>query len=171
MDALIFVQTPEVNIATNTFIDVPVILQYEDTPLIEVTKLEKAGFTIQIPIYHPDGTYLAKVVGSRLFTTEDGKKAGLNLKYPKNMTICELEGKTLFEIHRVGAAALKAKAELYTPDGAFVKCSHDLMPQLFLGDNEKPLKIGGIVMSGNVFRGFRIGILIRKDGGLSIGVS
>ncbi len=170
-DNLIFFQSPSVTVATNTFIDVPTILQYEDTPLIEVVREEKAGFTIQIPIYHSDGTYLAKVVGSRLFTTENGEKAGLSLKYPKDKTVCELNGKTLFEIQREGAAALQAWAELYTPDGAFVKCAPDIMPMLFIGNEEKPLKVGGVIMSGNVFQGLRIGIWIRKDGSLKIGVA
>jgi hypothetical protein len=171
MDALLFFDSPAVTIATNTFIDVPVILQYENTPLIEVIRTEKAGFTTQIPIFDPDGTYLAKVVGSRLFTTEAGDKAGLILKYPKNMTVCELKGKPLFEIHRIGAAALRATAELYTPDGAFVKCSHDLMPKMFKGVKETALNFGGIVMSGTTIRGFRIGIWMREDGSIGIGVN
>ena len=114
---------------------------------------------------------MAKVVGSRLFTTKEGEKAGITLKYPKNMTICELNGQTLFEIHRLGVAALRARAELFTPDGAFVKCTDELMPKLFFGGNEKPLKIGGVLMMGNTFANFRIGIWVRKDGSLSLGVS
>lgn len=167
-DNLIFFQSPSVTFATNTFIDVPTILQYEETPLLEIVLVEKAGFTTQIPIYHSDGTYLAKAVGSRLFKTEDGEKAGINLNYLKNKTVCELGGKILFEIQRDGAAALQAWAELYTPDGAFVKCSPDIMPILF--NSENPLKVGGVMMSGNVFQGLRIGIWIRKDGSINIGV-
>jgi hypothetical protein len=170
-DKLIFFQSPRITMATNTFINVPVILQYEDTPLVEVVKIEKAGFTTQIQIYHPDGSYLAKVVGSRLFTTKDGEKAGLTLKYPKDMTVCELNGQVLFEIHRLGAAALRAKAELFTPDGAFVKCTNELMPRLFFSEKETTLHIGGVVMMGNTFANLRIGIWVRKDGSLSIGVA
>jgi hypothetical protein len=174
MDTLLFFKSPAVTIATNTFVNVPVILQFEDTPLIEVVRTEvtedkRIAFTTQIPIYHPDGTYLAKAVGSRLFTTKEGEKAGLVLRYPKNMTVCELEGKTLFEIHRQGAAAISAHAELYTPEGAFVKCPASLKPQLFLGGTE--IKIGGVTMIGNTFAGVRIGIWMRKDGSLAIGVS
>ncbi len=76
MDKLIFNESPAVEIATNTFIDVPIILQYEDTPLIEVVKTQEAGYTTQIPIYHSDDTYLAKAVESRLFTTLQADKAG-----------------------------------------------------------------------------------------------
>ena len=167
---LIFFQTPQVTMATNIFINVPVILQYEDIRLVEVVKVEKAGFTTQIPIYHPDGTYLAKVVGSQIYRTEIGKKAGLTLRYPKDMTVCEFNGQVLFEIHRLGAAALRAKAELFTPDGAFVKCPDDLLPTLFFGEKEKAIHINGVTFTGNTFMNLRIGIWVRKDGSVSIGV-
>lgn len=145
-DNLVFIQSPNVTMATNTFINVPTILQYEDIPLVEVVREAEAGFTTRIPIYHPDGTYLAKVVGSRLFTTIDGKKTGLTLKFPKNKTVCELGGKTLFEIQRHGAAALRLAAELYAPDGVFVKCASSVTPKLFMDNGEIPLKIGGSML-------------------------
>lgn len=63
MDKLIFTSSPVMTIATNIFINVPIILQYEEVPLVQIVKAHPAGFTTQIPIYHSDGTYLAKVVG------------------------------------------------------------------------------------------------------------
>ena len=60
----LFHNHPTVELATNTFVRVPVILQYDELPLIEIVQTQSAGFTTKIPIYHPDGTYLAKVVGS-----------------------------------------------------------------------------------------------------------
>ncbi len=68
-----------------------------------------------ITIHHSDGTYLAKVVGARLFDTPEAKKAGLVLKHPDKRTVCELSGKTLFEMERTDATALKTSAELFTP--------------------------------------------------------
>jgi len=171
MKELVFYQSPHVTIATNQFIDVPTILQYDDTPLIEVVRVQPAGYTLQIPIYRSDGTCIAKAVGSRLFATEEGKAAGLSLRFPKNRTVCELDGKTLFEIHRHGAAALSTCAELYTPDGAFVRCAPDLLPRLFVGGSEKALQVGGIVMSNNIFQGLRIGVWVKSDGSVSIGVA
>jgi hypothetical protein len=168
MDSLIFTEVPAVTIATNTFIQVPVILQYEDTPLIEIIRSQEAGFTTKIPIYHPDGTYLAKVVGSRLFKTEDGNKAGLTLTYQPRMTVCKLEKKVLFEIERTEAAGLKTRAELYTPDGYFIKCSDPQSTGLY-DLSENAIRIGGLTMQGNVFSGCRIGILFRKEGSISIG--
>ena len=79
MNKLIYQNSPTVTFATNQFINVPIILQYDDTPLISILKEQSLGFTTEIPIYHPDGTYLAKVNGTRIFATEDGNKAGLEL--------------------------------------------------------------------------------------------
>src|SRR5580765_3737147 len=90
MDTLIYQASPEVVFATNRFIGVPIILQYEDTPLLEVIQNTDAGYTSQFSIYHSDGTYLAKVVGSQIHPTDAGKKAGLTLRYPNRMTVCEM---------------------------------------------------------------------------------
>ncbi len=58
MDKLIYQTMPQVTFATNKFINVPIILQYDETPLISIVKEQNLGFTTQIPIYHADGTYL-----------------------------------------------------------------------------------------------------------------
>jgi hypothetical protein len=171
MDALVFQNAPEVSVASNTFIRVPIVLQYDDTPLIEVVREQQAGYSTSIPIYHSDGTYLAKVVGSRLFATPAGEKAGVVLRHPQDATICELGGKTVFELRRTGAAALKENAELFTPDGTFVRCPTELLPTIVTGEQEKALQIRGLTMTNTTISGFRIGILIRSDGGLLIGVN
>jgi hypothetical protein len=170
MDELILTSSPVMTIATNIFINVPIILQYEEVPLVQIVKAQPAGFTTQIPIYHPDGTYLAKVVGSRLFLTPEGKNAGLSLIYPDKMTVCKLGNRVLFEIIREGAAALKTHAELFTPDGYFVKITESPQPELFDASSHS-IKIKGNTMSGNTFVNCRIGILIKKDGSVSIGCS
>lgn len=118
---LVFSSTPNVAFASNIFTGVPVILQSDDTPLIELVKEEPAGFTTQISIYHKDGTYLAKVKGSQMYLTPDGEKAGLKLRHPGLVTVCQLEQQTLFELRRDHAAALNLTAELYTPTGGFIK--------------------------------------------------
>lgn len=43
------------------FRNVPVILQFEDVPLLEVVEFESAGYSVQFAVYHSDGTKLAKV--------------------------------------------------------------------------------------------------------------
>ena len=166
---LVFQKSPNIILATNTFINVPTILKYEDTPLIEVIKQQDLSFTTQIPIYHSDGTYLGKVKGNRIYPTEAGKKANLEVRDSPGRFICSLDGKVAFELaHGVGQT-FKAEAELYTPDGYFVKCSDAPKPEIFdLSGNA--IKIGGITMIGNVFQNLSVGIWLRKDGSCEIGV-
>ena len=170
-DSLIYQQSPVVHFATNTFVEVPTILQYDDIPLIQVVRTADAGFTTEIPIYHSDGTYLAKVVGSQIYATDDGKKAGVTLRHPGHATICELAGQTLFEIVREGAAALKAHAELYTPTGCFIKSADEDFAARILRPQQEPLQIGGLTVMHNYFRDIRIGVWVRSDGTVTIGVA
>jgi hypothetical protein len=74
---LIYQNHPSVVIATNTFVNVPTIIQFEDVPLLEVGKFADAGYTTRLAVYHNDGTKIAVVKGSRIFLTEEGKKANL----------------------------------------------------------------------------------------------
>ena len=92
------------------------------------------------------------------------------MSYPNKMTVCKLGNRVLFEIIREEAAALKTRAELFTPDGYFVKITDSPNPELFDADSNA-LKIKGIFMSGNTFVNCRIGIWIRKDGSVAIGCS
>lgn len=168
---LIFFESPRVEFASNFFERVPIILQYDETPILEVVNTENAGFTTQFSIFHKDGTYLAKVKGSRLFLTDDGRKADLRLRYPNGMTVCELDRKTLFEVRRKGAAALKAEAELFTPDGSFLKASDaGLMGQIVRAGNEA-LQIGGVTITRCSFADCSVGIRVSSKGGIEMGGS
>ncbi len=170
MNKLIYQNSPTVTFATNKFVNVPIILQYDETPLISIVKEKTLGYTTEIPIYHSDGTYLAKVNGTRIFATEDGKKAGLKMNSQKNMTVCEMNGQTLFEIFHESGDSFRTHAELYTPNGCFVK-SHDApMPEVIKSSGEA-LQIGGIIMSNNTFSGCRVGIWLKSDGSCAIGCS
>jgi len=170
MKNLIYQTSPTVTLATNHFVNVPIILQYDDTPLISIVKEQDLGFTTQIPIYHQDGTYLAKVNGTRVYPTEDGKKAGINMRQLSDATVCEMGGHTLFEIYHEKGDAFRAHAELYTPTGYFVKCSEMPTPEI-ISNQGQALQIGGIVMSGNMFQGCRIGIWLKSDGSCALGCS
>lgn len=169
MDKLIYQTAPTVTFATNRFTNVPIILQYDDTPLISIVKEQSLGYTTEIPIYHADGTYLAKVKGTRIFPTEDGKKAGLELSHPKDMTVCKMGNRTVFEIYHESGNAFRTHAELYTPDGYFVK-SANTFPQVTSSAGE-PLKIGGLIMSHNSYANLKIGIWLKSDGSCAIGVA
>ena len=167
MDALIFQNAPVVELGSNIFINCPTILQFDDTPLIELIRDKDVGFSTRIPIYHRDGTDLARVIGSQLVLTEEGKKADLRLLHKKDTTVCTIGTQILFEITRRGAAALKASAELYTPSGFFVKYT-DVSPSLF-NSSDEAINIRGLVMANNTISGSKIGVLITSDGMVSIG--
>lgn len=165
---LIYQTAPTVTFATNTFINVPTILQFDDTPLISVVKEENLGFTSEIPIFHSDGTYLAKVRGTRVFPTEAGKKAGIVMRSLANLTVCELNGRTLFEIAHQQGNAFRAQAELYTPTGYFIKSTATDLPSLVRSDGTE-LNVGGIRMTNCSFSGVRIGIWLQSNGSIGIG--
>jgi len=168
MDKLIYQTMPQVTFATNKFINVPIILQYDETPLISIVKEQNLGFTTQIPIYHADGTYLAKINGTRVYPTADGKNAGIAMRSLQDLTVCEMDGKTLFEIYHQKGDAFRTNAELYTPNGYFVKSSDAPVPAVIKADGQA-LKIGGnIIMSNNTFKGCRIGVWLKSDGSIEI---
>jgi hypothetical protein len=170
MNKLIYQTSPTVTFATNKFLNVPTILQYDDTPLISIVNEENLGYTTQIPIYHSDGTYLAKVNGTRIFPTAEGGKAGLEMRYPQGMTVCEMNNKPIFEISHESGDAFRMQAELYTTNGVFIKSQDSPFPEV-IKSNGEGLKIGGIQMTNSVFSGCLIGIWIKSDGSCSIGCS
>ena len=164
----IFSETTTVEFATNIFVNVPIILQYEDTPLIKVVQAETVGKTTEFSIYHSDGTYLAKLKGARLFRTPEGKKAGLELKQPQDMTVCEMNGKVIIELKRIGAAAIATQAELYTPNGAFVKSRNSQSPIEFSAGPGEPLRVGATSILYSSFTGCDIGVLVKADGSVTV---
>ena len=87
---LVFDESPEIEVATNKFIDVPIILQYDTVPMIAVVRETEAGFRLEIPIYHRDGTYLAKVKGSQLYLTDAGRKAFSDYRQQMKQVLDEL---------------------------------------------------------------------------------
>ena len=165
---LVYQNSPSVTLATNVFKDVPTILQFDDTPLISVVRVEGLGFTTEIPIYHADGTYLAKVNGTRIFPTEDGKKAGIVIRSLPDATVCEMAGKTVFEVAHQKGDAFRLQAELSTPSGFFVKTVDSPALALFDSSGEE-LRIGGFSISGSTVQGFRIGVWMKSDGSVAFG--
>ncbi len=164
-DSLVFVESPEVEYGGNFFKDVPVILEYDDTPLIEVVHEQSVGYTTEFKIFNKDGIYFAKAKGSRLFLTKDGAKSNLKMRYPDKMTICELDGQTLFEVRRKDAAALKTEAELFAPDGRFMKSNEYGAPSCLVARDGSYLSIGGITMIGCRMEKCRVGIHISSQSG------
>jgi hypothetical protein len=93
----------------------------------------------------------------------------LILEHPQTITRCKLDQTVLFEIHRRGPAALKTEAELYTPQGRFVRCSQSPIPELYATDGSALTIRHRGVISGSTFSDCRIGIWIKSDGALSFG--
>lgn len=169
MPELIYHSTPHVTFASNTFVNVPIILQFDDTPLISVVKEQDLGYTSEIPVYHSDGTYLAKVRGTRVYATNEGKAAKVEIIQRPEVWVCTVEGRTAFEIHQQPGDAFRTHAELYTPNGYFVKVSDAPKPEVVSASGET-LQVGGITMIGNLFSNLGIGVLGRSDGTVLIGV-
>lgn len=170
MPELIYQSTPTVKLASNTFINVPTVLQFDDTPLVSVVKEESLGFTTEIPIYHSDGTYLAKVRGTRVYPTKEGEKAGVAVRRLHLLWVCTIGGRTAFEILQEPGDAFRTHAELHTPNGYFVKVADEPKAGLCSASGEE-LKVGGMTMTGSVVQGFRIGVWLHSDGRLEVGVS
>ena len=167
---LYYQSSPAITVATNMFVNVPVVLKYEDTPLLEVVREEPIGFTTQVPIYHSDGTYLAKVKGNRIYPTEAGEKANIEIRDTPGKFICSLENRVVFELSHGVGEAFKADAELYAPEGYLVKCSDAPMPELF-DVTGSVIKVGGATISGCLFQDLSVGIWLRRDGSCAIGVA
>lgn len=164
---LLFSEAPQVEFATNTFIDVPVILQVEDQPLIEVFQAVPAGYTTRFRIFNDSGDLLAAVEGSRLIRAEAGKTVGLEVRHEALRTVCSMDGNELFEVSRIGAAALRTAAELYAPDGRFI-IGRD---GLDVWDSPDGLKVGSATLLNSTIQESRIGILVDGDGSVRVGAN
>lgn len=170
MAELFYHSTPHVTFASNTFINVPTILQFEDTPLVSIVSEEGLGYTTEIPIYNSDGIYLAKVRGTRVYATEDGKKSGVEIQQLPNLWVCSVAGRTAFEIRQQSDDAFRTDAELYTPTGLLVKVTDAPKPELYSAAGGA-LRVGEVTMVGNTFQNLRIGVWLRSNGDLAIGVA
>jgi hypothetical protein len=127
----------------------------------EVSTRNTEAFTTRVPIFHPDGTKLAVVKGANIYPTEEGKKAGVRMRHPPGATVCELNGKPVFEIRRKGAAAISMTAELHTFDGAFLKWSEVSLSGLLTVEAGGSLRIGGLTIQGSTLQA-PVGIQLGK---------
>lgn len=170
MAKLIYHSSPRVTIASNTFINVPAILQFDETPLISVVRQERLGYTTEIPIFHSDGTYLAKVRGTRVYSTPEGRKAGVSIQPHPGVWVCTVGGRTAFEIRQQPGDAFRTDAELFTPTGHFLKVADSPTPEL-LDANGHALRVAGVTSTGCLFQNCRIAVWMRSDGSVAIGVA
>ena len=158
MTDLIIHNTDWIEFGGNFFQNVPILIQYKSTPLVEVVNHVDASFTTQLTIFNKDGVKLARVKGTQIYRTPDGEKSNLVLSHPDKMTVCQLDGKIIFEMRRQTAAALKGSAELYAPDGLFVRVN-DAGSGVAATPSDQ-IVIGGTVLRGNRLSNMRVGIQI-----------
>lgn len=169
-DKLLFINLPKVTMGSNTFIDVPVILKYDNLNMIEIIKEPGFGYTTQIPIFDAEGTYLATAKGNSLITTEESQMGDLTLDHSDDTTTCTLDGKTLFTIIRADGDEFLIKADLFTPDGYSIKYISDETPELFdkLGSE---IRLGGILKDESVIEGCDVGFWLTQNGTCRFGVN
>ena len=86
------------------------------------------------------------------------------------MTVCEMNGQTVFEIFHESGDSFRTHAELYTPNGSFIKSNDSPMPDVIKSDGQG-LQVGGIHMSNSTISGCRIGFWLKSDGSCSMGCS
>jgi hypothetical protein len=158
---VIFQETPEVRFASIAFVNCPIILLYNMTPLIEVGQFVDAGFTTRFSVYNKDGVAMAKVVGSRIFPTDEGKNAKLETRHESGLVVCELDGQPIMELRKTGAAAIGAFAELYSPEGVLVKVRDSGLSGMLR--NGSPLQFGPVTLSGGTVSDKDIGLYLSRD--------
>jgi hypothetical protein len=159
---LLFQTHPAVTFATNEFVNVPIILQWETIPLVEICQIVSGGYGARINVYNKDGAKIAVVKGSQIYLTKDGEKSSFIPRFEPNLTALTLDGKTILELRRDKAVALKGSAELYTDEGILVRAVEE---GVFASDRAgSPLRLKGFVISGNVFANRPVGIHATKNG-------
>jgi hypothetical protein len=137
--------------------------------LIELIKEEQLWYTTSIPIYHADGTCLAKIVWTRSYPTEDWKKAWIKTSRTGDVRYCTLDNKTLFEVRHEKWDNWRINAELYAPEWYFVKYSDS--SDFWVYHTNDGLRIWEVSMYNNIFRNFKIWIWVKKDWSCSLGVN
>lgn len=170
MEKLVFSEQAKFTLATNTFVRVPVILKFEDLNLIEIVRAERLQYTTQFQIYNSDGVYMAKIKGNRPYPTEEGKKSGLRIDRRVGVDVCMLDNKILYELRHQTGEQFKMQAELFSPEGYLIKVKDAPMPGI-IDASGQALNIGGNIFSRCLFSDLKIGIWLRKNGAVAIGVN
>ena len=168
-EPLYYQNHPNVTFASNTFVGVPTILQYEDTPLIEVVRNTVLGYHSRVSVYDESGVKIAVVNGTRPYPTKEGGQAGVQVSHRSDCWICTRNGgkETLFEIYQGQGDSFRMYAELFTPTGALLKYRNEEMPSI-ISATKLGLMVGSSALVGNRISGCRIGVLVKADGSVAI---
>jgi hypothetical protein len=156
MESLIFQEHPDVIIASNTFRNIPIIIQYNDTPILSVDNTVGVGYMAKYPVYLSDGTQIAVVKGSSIHYVKE-KTPRVDLVQEPQLTVCKVDGKPILELRRTAPQAFKAWGELYAPEGVIIKALDSLSGFL---NNGSALQIGMAFMRNVTVNGGAVAIQI-----------
>ncbi len=167
------VQFPSVVVkfASNTLINVPVILQFEDTPLLEVVRSIHGQPDDKIALFASDGGKLGYMQGERLFLTSDGEKVGAKIDHKADAKVLRIDGKERYVLRKPRPFEMHPKFELYTPTGILVAGEPDMIPGLTSPGSSEPLSLQGAIFEGNTLSGCQIGFWFDRQGSIAFGCS
>ncbi len=160
MADLAFITAPTVSVGKYLFTNVAVILQVEDTPLIEMIHKPQPGFMIRVSIYDSQGNYTAKVVG----TTVTGD-AAVTIAKQSDTWVYKLKDEVVFQIEQ-GKDSVKITAELYTPAGTKVSIKDGVLQFFDLYNQIIPIHEN---TEANSINHALVGLHLYSDGTLVIG--
>ncbi len=169
MDPVVPLTEYKVCFCTNWFVNIPIIVQFDETPLLQFVPSVEATPESVCQIFSENGDDLGRLKGKRLFLTEDGEKAGVTIRHLDGVDVLEKGKQTLCELRKPNPYELHPTIELYSPTGTLLTGAPDQVAQAIMPDGQTPLLKGSFVLVANTFVGGRVGLHIRSDGRFSIG--
>ncbi|MDG2071240.1 MAG: hypothetical protein P8J55_05810 [Pseudomonadales bacterium] len=163
---LTFKKPPQVQLGSNIYVKCPVVLQFNDTPLIELSGYKTQQIRLKTHLYDQRGNYLGHLLGGDLVKTKQGEQRDLELKNTEDKISCSLDGQVLVEIIQDKKPWLRITAELYTPCGHYLQYL-DSTPTLRSPEG-KTFVFNDQFMNGNMFGSCGIGVWVQSDGSLGI---
>lgn len=156
-------------LATNNFVNVPTILQYEKQSIISV---DTSNSVLKFAFYNKDGKKIADIIGKKIHwcNVEDPKLTVLSKSVLKETYKINYNGKTVIQVKQKSASDFEIlKAELFIPDDKIITISEDCEIQVKTKDG-KQIGKSRVIMTNNTFINVPIGVFIQKDGTINIGV-
>lgn len=156
-------------LATNTFENVPVILQYDKQPIISV---DISNSNLKFAFYNKEGLKIADIIEEDIHpcVAEDNNLTVLPKTPLKKIYKVNYNGKTVIQVKQKSASDFEIQeAELFMPDGYKITISKGCEIEV---KNKNGEKIGKsrVIMSNNTFINVPVGVFVQKDGTINIGV-
>ena len=165
--ALDFSEIPEVTFAANVFVNVPIVLTYDDDVLIEFIRMPDATYTTSFTIYDGVGGRFATIQGTQVYPTAGDEGQPIALIQQQGRIVARHGHQALFEVERTGPGALELGCELYAPDGRLVVARHNALPVLL--QHGDPVALSGVMLKANRFTDIPTAVQLHADGMVAIG--